>query len=220
MELLNVVTARSVWLFDPAEMNPTGKKITPYLFLWLQQTYGFEKIPSSATDTEENALVFSRGTFKTKEGVDIGVTLKLYNDGVIAESVSSTQYTDYFINQVIRLSSEEFALAYNPTMIRYKLYLSEVHFHSNKKLIGLNPKLSKFALKITDCLPEGIKRSYEVSGMQFGPGPAIPNLKLSPFQVERKIDTLPEEGKYFSRAPIETENHLRLLEEFESVFMT
>ena len=123
MELLSVLTARSVWLFDLAELNPGGKSVFPELFDWLKETYNFEKAPKSVEDADPTkALVFSRGKYQAQEEIFVHVAeLKLYNDGLIATTQSSTRDTDAFLDDVLKTASQEFSLSYKPEMIRRKL---------------------------------------------------------------------------------------------------
>src|SRR5438874_7481889 len=76
MQLLNVITARSVWLFDIAELNPRGKALFPDLFEWLKEAYDFQKVPSSLTDVDDTkAFVFSNGQYQAKEEIFVHVEL-------------------------------------------------------------------------------------------------------------------------------------------------
>lgn len=219
MELLNVSTARSVWLFDTAELNPTGKKFTPDLFVFLNNIYKFEKTPTSIVDLEDNALVFSRGEFKNKAGITVGIELKIYNDGLLANARSSTRDTDDFLEEVLILCSKEFELSYKHEMIRYKIVFSEVNVQSNKRLNGINTQVNKFTDKISISVTDEPKAPFELSAIIFSPGQTIPNFQISPFTLERKTNTMPEEGKYYSRAPLHTDIHINLLNDLESLFM-
>ena len=217
MELLNIVTARSVWLFSLAEMNPKGR-LTPDLFNWIKDRYEFEKIPASIVDADEKgALVFSRGRFTSKEGYLIKIELKVYNDGVLAETISSTRDSDAFIEDLIQSCVREYGLTFKSDMIVAKLYLSEVNFHSENNLSGINKKLAEFADKIAGLIPSNPNTTYEVGGLHFWPGPTISKLEPLKFVVERKLNTLPEDNKYFSSAPLHTDDHLGLLRELEGI---
>ena len=217
MELLNVLTARSVWLFDVAELNPKGKSVFPELFEWLKDTYNFEKYPKSVEDVDETkSLVFSRGNYQVKEEIFVDVELKIYKDGLIASTQSSTRYSDAFLHDVLKTLSQEYSLRYEPQMVRVKWYLSELHVRSQKNLGVINPQLDEFAKKISQS--PGLQ--FEFAGISFWPRQAFPPLTISGFSLERKINTDRNENKYFSRAPLHTDDHFRLLEEIEMAFMS
>jgi hypothetical protein len=218
MELLNVITARSVWLCDINELNPRGKALYPDLFDWLKDAYNFRKVPSSPTDVDDTkALVFSGGNYQAREEVFVDIEIKLYTDGLIANTHSSTRDTDRFLEDVLISASAEFNLNYKPDMIRKKLYLSELHFISPKNLV--NPDLEEFTKTISQAVSTSTRTEFEFSGVSFWPRQSFPPLAISPFQIERKINTDRNEHKFFSRAPMHTDDHLRLLADFEERFM-
>lgn len=221
MELLNIITARSVWLFDIRELNPRGKTIMPDLLEWLKDNYSFEKAPASVTDLEKNtqALAFERGQYQVKEEIFVDVGLKIYNDGLVAETQSSTHDSEAFLEDALESATKEFNLAYKSQMIRTKLYFSELYVQSVKNLVGINPRLSEFAAKITHLVPSKPGIPFEFAGFAFWPTQALPHTLLGAFRFERKLGTLPKENKYYSTAPLHTDDHLTMLNEFESVFM-
>ncbi|MGH9790430.1 MAG: hypothetical protein ACRD5W_04400 [Candidatus Acidiferrales bacterium] len=214
MELLNVVTARSAWLFDIAELNPRGRDMTALIY-WMREKYSFQQAPKSGTDVDDTrALAFKLGTFRQVHVAD----LKIYNDGVIATTISSTDDTDSFLEDALRSAATDFGLAYRPQTVARKLYQSELNVRSDK-MLNLNPKLPEFAAKISKVYPSG-NVQFDFAGVGFWPDLIFTPLANMPFVFERKNNTLPQDRKYFSKAPLETKKHLALLEEFEAEFMS
>jgi len=161
MELVNVTTARVVWLFDIVELNPRGKTIMPELLEWLGEEYHFEKSPKSSTDLDESkALTFSRGTFQAAEEMFVDIEVKIFSDGLVANSASSTRHTEAFLEDVLRSAVEEFILSFKPQIIRRKLYFSELVVRSSKDIGGINPKVTQLASKILEYLPDNIRWPY------------------------------------------------------------
>lgn len=219
MEIINIVTARSVWLFNISEMNPKGKD-TPELLNWIKNRYGFEKIPATVVDFDESgALLFSRGRFISKEGFTIKVDLKAYKDGILAETISSTHDSDAFIEDLLISSVEQYGLIFKHDMVMAKLYLSEVNFRAANKLLCVNQKLVEFGAKIGSLIPSNPNVSYAIGGLHFWPSPTSSKLEPLKFIVERMIKTSPNENRYFSSAPIQTDDHLGLLRELEDISM-
>jgi hypothetical protein len=220
MELLNIVTARATWLFDISELNPRGKSIFPELLEWLAEEYHFQKFPKSITDLDETkGLAFSRGTFQAREEFFVDVELKVYNDGLIASSWSSTRNSEAFLEDVAKSAVREFGLTFRPEIIRRKLYLSQLNFTSNRQLIGINPKLSCLSEKISDLVPGKNKQQFEVGGITVSTLQGISRQSVVAFQVERKLNTSPEENKFYSTAPLQTDDHLAVLDWFEQNLM-
>jgi hypothetical protein len=223
MELLTVHMGRAIWLFDLAELNPRGKSLMPELLEWLKDTYNFETAPSKITelDPTTKALLFERGRIQVREEVFVDIGLKVFNDGLVAETQSSTRDADAFLEDLMVSATKEFNLTFKPRMIRHKLYFSELFVFSEKTLTGVHPKAAEFAAKIDSFVPSRLGAPFQVSAFSFWPTQTTaPPVVIGPFRFERKLQTNPSEGKYYSTAPLHTDDHLRLLEEFESIFMS
>ena len=214
MELLNVVTARAIWLLDMNELNPSGKNLFPELIEWLGDEYHFEKRPSSVTDVDDTkALVFSRGQFQAREEIFIAVEMKIYNDGIVANTWSSTHDSEAFLADVISSAKRDFSLAFRENDVR-RLYLSELNVHSSINLPSLNPKLIEFSDKISKLA----KHDFEFAGISFWPRQNYPPNNIPAFSLERKVKSDCSENKYFSRASFHTDDHLKIVEEMERDF--
>jgi hypothetical protein len=215
MQLLNVIRARSIWLFDVQELNPRGKHIEFGLIEWLKANYHFAKYPSSTTDRDQSGgLAFSEGVFQVEEDWCISVDLHIYADGLVADTRSSTKDADAFLEQTLSLVVQDFGLVYHPEMIRRKLYVSELNVAPQQPLRNLNLQLQAFAKRLTALLGEQTPIMFELASIGFWPDPAFPTHHV-PFQFERKLNIPFSEHRYYSRAPLQTEDHLQLLEEFE-----
>jgi hypothetical protein len=221
MELLNIITARAVWLFDINEINPRGKSIFPELFEWIEERYQFAKAPKSINDLDETkALTFSNGIFQVREEVFVDVELKLYNDGLIANSRSSTRDSEAFLESVSRAAADEFSLTFSSEIVRRKTYLSEMNVRSLRLLAGINPALAQLPAKISEAVPESVNPPFEVGGIVVSPVQSMSPQILSAFRLERKLNTSPEEHKYYSTAPLHTDDHLNVLDWFEQNIMS
>ena len=153
MELLNVIRARAVWLIYIQDMNPHGKNINPYIIDWLKDKYRFLKCPSSIYERNEfGALVFSDGSFKSKDGSNISADLDIYNDGFIADTRSSTKDTELFIEDALYSLIKDFDLVYKPEMLRKKLYVSELTLRTDRQLNNINPRMQAFIRKIISMI--------------------------------------------------------------------
>jgi len=213
MELLSVIKARSIWLFDANDLNPRGKRIYPELLSWLKECYNFLKIPSSLDDLDETkALAFLNGSFQTSPENIIGVDLKIYNDGVVVDTRSSTKDNDKFIDEMLSSAAKQFDLVYSPEMIRKRLYLSELNVRCKRTLQDLNPKLKAF----TDKISQLVNGEVELCSIGFWAEQNTP-APLAPFRFERKLNAEFSEHRYYAAAPLQTDDHLKLLDELENI---
>lgn len=220
MELLNIITARAVWLFDIRELNPRGRAIFPDLFDWLKDTYRFDKVPSSVTDIDESkGFSFLRGTFQVRGEIYVDASFRIYNDGVIAETQSSTRDSQAFLETILKSAIAEFNLTFRPETIRRRIHTSEINVRSEKQLVGINPQLAHFASKISTLIDGSRKPHFDFSALAFWPEQSLAPSIYPAFDFARKINSLPEENKYWSKAPLHTDDHLNMLNEFETLFM-
>jgi hypothetical protein len=219
MDLLNVVKARSIWLFDINDLNPRGKSIFPELVTWLKDNYSFSKVPSSMTDFDDTkALAFLDGQFQAKEEIFLSVDLRVYTDGLIADTRSSTRDTDAFLKDVLDSATREFTLSHGSDVTRRTLYASELIVRCMRSLNGLNPKLMDFCEKISALAHVQNKSPFETFGINFWNAIPTPN-GAQHFRFERKLNVPGSENRYYSLAPLQTEDHLALLNEFETLLV-
>lgn len=217
MQLLSVGKAQSVWLFDANDLNPRGKYIFPDLIEWLKEEAQFQVSPKSPDDLDgTKGLAFKQGSFPLGND-NLTVELTLYNDGVIANTYSSTKAADIFIENTLTNAAREFDLKYGPDLVRSKTYLSEIVVRMEKEIGVLNPKLADFAKRISEAHGHTWAAPFEVGGISFWSDTALSAIKAAPFTLERKVNSPFSEHRYFSKAPLHTDDHLKLLEEFEQL---
>jgi len=224
MKLKSVMTARAVWLFDINDLNPKGKSIFPDLFDWLKEQYHFQKIPQSMEDRNaQGGLTFTSGDFQVKEEIFIDVGLEVYNDGLVAITRSSTADGEIFLSSLTDSLSKEYSLVFDTSMVRRKMYLSEVNVELTGSLSKISEPLNAFAKSISLAVGMNPQHGFELTGLIFGGDPISLPLSqhlLSGFQLERKAQAPFTENRYYSKAPLPTDKHLSLLEELEKIAMS
>ena len=178
----------------------------------------FRKYPSSAfdLDSETKALVFLGGKFKSRHEEDgkeryLAVALTVYNDGLVANTESSTSDTDEFLEGLIQSAVTEFGLVHPG--IRKKLYFSEMDVRLDRPIRLINPRLQQLASRISELRGDTNPIAFEFSGVTFLPEPTA-QAAVSGFSLERKVNTDWSESRYYTRAPLQTDAHLKILEEF------
>ena len=218
MKLLSVVAARSSWLFDFGDLNPEGRAITD-LFALVRDRYHFAKAPTSFTDLDPvtKSLTFRQGAFRKKKGATKAVDLTIYSDGLTATTLSSTADTDAFLHDLLNSLCSDFGLRYSPEIIRKKYYLSEVIVRIDRSLSNMSPKLNEFARRLSSKVDLQGGPPFEFGGLSFWTDSFSASVKTEPFTIERKAAAPFSEKRYFSKAPLQTADHLALLTEFEQL---
>lgn len=215
MELLNVVAARSTWLFDINDLNPKGKSLFPELIEWLKDNYSFTVAPASPADLDKDVKgpIFKGGSFQVRDEIFVNVELSVFDDGLVANTYSSTRDTETFLEDVLTTAAKEFSLNYKPSMLRKKVPLSEVNIRLDHPMSRLNPGLAEFARKISELSPQ--KSDFELGGVSFWTDTSETALKLAAFSIERRVNAPFSENRFYSKASLHTDDHLGMIGEFE-----
>jgi hypothetical protein len=218
MKLTSVGLARSIWLFDTNELNPTGKSIFPDIMIWLGEKYSFQIFPKSIADVdqEKKGYLFKTGEFQSDEG-PITVNFSFFGDGVVAETWSSTENGDAFLEELLRSAANKFGLTYKPEMIRMKTYISELVVQLDHSLGNVNPLVARFCNTLNEIFLRHKLAPFEMTGMGFGPDVTATSYKPPGLVIERKQGTPFTANRFWSKSPFTTKEHLFALEEFEKL---
>jgi len=218
MKLINVEIARTVWLFPLSELNPDGRSMTEALVDFAER-YHFKKAPKHALDFDtEKALSFEEGEFKNREGRAISVKFRIYNDGIIADSWSSTGDSDDFLEDVMQWLKSKHGFSLPPDRKPTIIHLSQLTVSTDRKIVSLNPKLRDFENLLSQKV--GAKQDasgYGVAAIAFWPNDHNKPNASGPFRFENKAGTSLNDKRYFAQAPVSTDVHLELLEKFEAI---
>jgi hypothetical protein len=222
MKLIHVKQARSVWLFDIQDLNPRGKDFGEELIDWIKDAYSFAVAPDidkvlTSPNLPTSGLVFQRGRFQAREDsfVEI-VSLTIHNDGIVVDTTSSTQEADRFISDLMESAAKEFGLAYEPEMIRKRLYVSTLIVRLEIAMASFHPGLTAFAERVSVALENGPPSNFQLAGLGFWTDPNDSGVHRT-FTVVPQAGKLLSEHRFYSEAPLKTEDHLRLLEDLEKV---
>jgi len=215
MELLAIRLARFVLYISTEEINPRGRVFIPDVPDALVERYKFVKRPMTLDDYDETKGI----TFEGGRWNDISIDrLVMYRNGFMLDTRSSTNDSEKILNDVLKWGSDTFGFVINiPTKPR-KLYASEVLFHSDISIDLINSEIYALAARATERVHEwlGQKTPYQTFGISFSTDSFIEKFAPPPFRIERLLDAPFTDNKYFSTAPLPTNEHLQFLTDFES----
>jgi len=224
MDLLSINLARSIRLFPTIDLNPGGKAIDRDAIKGVSQRYAFAKVPEPKDVVEarqkNQGIVFSNGLFKTTAGKTAMITLTTYADGLVVDTRSSTSDADEFLDDLFRWLHTELELP-DPKTIRMKcLYYSDLFISMSRSLNIINPKFAAFSQMLTSMTksPQA-PLNFEVGALGFWIDPAH-KAQQTNFRLERAQGVPFSENRYYSAAPLETEDHLKALSELERLITT
>jgi hypothetical protein len=221
MKLLSIKQARSIWLIYLIELNPRGLSLFTLINPIIEK-YKFQIYPTKPEEfgysKEIREIKFIGGSFPRDQQHNIAFDLTIFNDGLMVDTRSSTDDSDGIIDEFLTWVSAEFDLVPYQEVLRSKLYLSELFVQTEKSLNSLNPKLANFGALLTSLIVghEHHPIAFETSSLSFWTNPTIDN-PPGPFRFERVIDAPFNTNRYYSAAPLQTEAHLKILEELEKI---
>jgi hypothetical protein len=221
VKVLSVNVARSVWLIRVPDLNPGGKYILPFLDA-IKGKYGFlqHTKPSETDPTQAKPVVFRHGNFQNRSGEQKEIALNIWQDGLVADTQSSTDDSDFFLGNLLDWLTEEFGLTPYRELAMSKLYTSELWVHTEKKLVTLNPELQRLVDRINSMVREFSDKNlvFEMGAIGIWNDRTLaPNNFFSPFRFERAEVAAFAENRYYSAAPVGTRDHIMLLDELEQI---
>jgi hypothetical protein len=200
-------------LTDLNEWNPQGKvSIREFLPAFVER-YGFLKFPTIEEYDLEKGAVFQFGKYKN---IDFAVTL--FAKGIVVDTRASTEDAESILTGATEWAEQFFDIEHSPKRINRKHFLSELSFQSDVPFEFLNPQLKKLAARLGNVVSAHSQepQTFDIFSLQFKADPP-PRLGSMSLRIERLEGEPFRENKYFSSAPLPTEEHLAFLAEFESI---
>jgi hypothetical protein len=222
MKVLHTQLARSIWLFDTRDMNPSGRDVLRDLIPWIVDSYHFSQVPDLQQPYQgdlgkKTGLVFENGRFLIRDLFVAIHKLTIFDDGIVIEAASSTEDADTFANDLLKAANTEFGLLIDGPRTSRHLYVSQIVVRSDLNLAKFSAVASAFAKSIPPY-PTTPSRNvaFELAGLSFWTD-TNDAFKHAMVRIERQVGKPFTESRYFSEAPFQTKSHIALLEDFETL---
>jgi len=215
LQLSAVILARALGYIETFDLNPRGQVFFPDIVQEIAQHYNFHKSPKTLEEFDDSKGVeFLEG----KIGGRVIQKFTIWNTLLVVETRSSTADSKQILEEMLEWGAAKFGLNYHRGMIRRFAYISNLTFYSDVPLLSVSPALTKLAKKTTQALSEIWQEpiQYEPVNFVVGHDPMARKYPIAPFSITRRAESKFSENKYFSEAPLPTDTHLALLEEFEA----
>jgi hypothetical protein len=215
MKIAGIILARFFAFIETTDLNPRGKAYYPDLVNAVVERYQFAKFPQKLEEFDEKKGVSFQGG-RTK---DFTINqIMVYDHAIYVDTSSSTADSEKLLHEMLTWLSKSHGLVFDPGMINRSTYVSQLTFFSEGLLEKLHPALMKLSDKLSSRVPEYFRQplKFYPSSVTSIFDPLSVKQTPAPFSIERRADTLFSEHKYFSGAPLPTEEHIALLEEFEA----
>jgi hypothetical protein len=215
---MNVVTLEADlwWIVRPDDIRPVRGLTIHMVARKLQEKFNFVSLPSTIP-AEGQPFSFKEGMINIDGRIIPVKLLEAFNDGVHIKVESSTEDADIAFKEmrsiVVALGGKEI----DTPLIKYHVSTIVADFENDigKLLSKANDIFDLVSAHLEFPVPVGLK------GLQFGADPSGSTIfrsqNPSMFRLDTRLDTLLSEKRYFSRANMTTENHIKLLAAFDEL---
>ncbi len=216
MQLTSVLLAR-IFAFLPLEdLNPRGALRGTEITKGLIERYGFMGFPEKLEDyyDEQKGLQYLAGNL---DKIVIN-KLAIYPAGITVDTRSSTSDSEEVLRDMLAWAVTSLNINYKEEMIKSRVYISQLTFTSDVTLDALNPKLRGFGERITKSVSKsfGHTFNFETASVTLHFDTSVNKELVTGFQIARRTDVPYSENKYFSSAPLPTDEHIKLVKDFEA----
>jgi len=210
-----IILARVLGFIEIADLISGGKVSIPDLVRQFAERYSFQKFPATFQELDPGKGI------EFLEGVSGAYPIKkfvIWETLLVLETRVSTSVSRSVLEEILLWSSKELGINYRPDSIRRFGYISDVTFYSDAPLLDLHPAVARLAARsseeLTRIWQEPVR--YEPLIVRVGHDPKARKYPIAPFSIEHRNEAPFSENKYFSEAPLPTDVHLEMLEQFES----
>ena len=218
MEIVSLDSGRTTWLFPVEEILPLGGGDGPALVAAVAERYKFSHPPANPTkeEVDKNGLKFVGGQFAIGVARAPIIEFTVFNDGIVAVSLS-TEQSEAFLQDVYEFLLSNFNFRKISSEVR-KANLSTVVIEFKTSLNGLiNGHEADLIARHLNKV-DGTNYPIELSRVDFALNkdpefrpPHIPRLT-----IEKRANTPFSQHRYYSAAPIHTREHLEILQQIET----
>lgn len=215
MKLSAIVLSRVLAFVDAQDLNPNGSVNPQDLMKDMAKHYRFQKSPETLEEFDlQKGIEFLNG----RVGRRTVRKFVIWPSAVVIETSATTDDGKELIDEILKWGREKFGLTYEPEMIRHYAYVSDLSFYSDAPMLSVSPLLERVASRTSQALSEIWQEPirYEPLELKAGHDPLTRTWGIAPFQITRRMGHRFSANKYFSEAPLPTDLHIELLEEFEA----
>ena len=214
MQLTSVLLARYFGLIQTGELNLNGDLYYPEMIKALVAQYGFIKYPTDFDTLDESKGIEFIGGRSGKRVIE---KLVILDSGIYLDTCANTATSQELWLELMEWAVQTLGATFEPGMVKRHVYVSNVTFHSEAPILAVNPFLETIASVVTGEVEKNYKKrlAYESAGISIHFDMESTKLGTAAFTVQRRDGVPFRENKYFSSAPLKTDLHLELLQQWE-----
>jgi hypothetical protein len=214
LQLKAVITARLLGFVELATLNPEGKVFFPNIVSGIVDRFSFQKYPTTPEQFDESkGIEFLDGQWN---GVNVS-KLTIYNNGFLVDTQSSTDDSERILIESLEWATKEFGITFDQKMIYRKRYLSDLVFSTDVPVLDGFEPINKLRQNLCDAMEEILDERLHYAGIRLDIDfeRFQRQAPIAPLTIQRRNDYAFSDNTYFSEAPLPTELHCDLLEQYE-----
>jgi len=215
MDLSAILLARVFGFVDMNDLNPRGKIYLHEIVPTVVEEFQFQSYPQKREEFDENkGVVFLLGKWA---GINIE-KLTIYGNGLMIDTRSSTDDSSRLLEELLTWAAQQFGTEYKQGMISKRRYLSQLTFYSNAPLLVPATAISRLSERVSQSVKSilGDSLPYLPNRLDLHFDHSEENRPIAPFTIQRRGQAAFSENKYFSEAPMPTNQHWELLQAYET----
>jgi hypothetical protein len=209
-----VVLARVLAFIEFADLISGAKASAIEIVQKLTDRYAFQKYPKGFDE-----INLSKG-IEFAEGIAVDVPISkftIYDTVLVVDTRTHTNASRAIIEDILAWGAKDLGLKYVSGSIKRFAFVNSVTFFTDIQILDVNPAVknlaSKCSAELSKIWQEPVK--YEPFSVRVGHDPTARKNGIASFTIEHRAETRFSENKYFSEAPLPTDMHWSLLEDFE-----
>jgi hypothetical protein len=215
MQLSAIITSRALAFIDVNEILSGGNIYLPDVSKILASEFDFQKVPTKAEE-------FNMGDgIEFKLGRNKAVVIErvvIFYGLVLLETKSTTEVSKQTLLEVFRTVFSKMNTSFSEELIKRWAFISFLTFYTDFPLLAqYSDPLKSLAQKITKAVSQIFSEDleYEPLEIKIGHEPNLRKNDIASFTIQHRLGTHFSENKYYSEAPLPTDLHWQLLQEFE-----
>jgi hypothetical protein len=214
VRLASVVLARTLAYIEAFDLDPLGKVFLPDVVKGLIDRYKFQKFPTTIEEFDiSKGIIFEKGKISGK----VIQKFSIFDTLLVVETRSNTTESKEIIEEILTWAAAKFGINYVAGNINKNAYVSGLSFYSDVPVLAASALLNTLAARASEALSEIWQETihYETVGIALGHDGDARKYPIAQFTLTHRVATKFSDNKYYSEAPLPTDLHLALLEEYE-----
>jgi hypothetical protein len=222
MKVIGIEYGRVSLLVDLVELGTHTGIYLPEATAFVQSRYSFVHVPTVPQASQNQQVYrFEQGRIAKGQKQYSISSFEVHPHGLVVQG-TDTDAAEAFLDDFFKFGAEHLGMK-NPERPPAKVFLSSAVIEFNGDTNRLLNKWRELSKLISSQIEKqyGIKEPVQISRLTMQPDPQnIPprlSVLLNEFTIERRIYEPYSHQRYFSAAPLRTDDHISLLQKFEEI---